>query len=159
MRISKEFSFDAAHILPHQGGKCQQLHGHTYRMIVSITANQPLFLDDQSQEGMLMDFGVLKEIVTKTILDEWDHKFLAKGDEWPAKVAPEQMKLKTDICLLGFRTTAENLSQAAAEVIFQGIQEYPERLDMNLTWSEFDLIVEVELFETPTSSATGCCHR
>jgi len=128
-------------------------------MIVAITANQSSFLDDEAQEGMLMDFGILKEIVNEVVIDQWDHHFLAKGDEWVCRAAPQHMKYASDIRQIGCRTTAENLSRLAAELIYRGIDRYPKRLDVNLSGPEYNLVVEVELFETETSSAVGVCYK
>ena len=56
MKVSKEFTFDAAHYLTKYHGKCENLHGHTYRLRVTVEGN----LDE---EDMVMDFCELKELV------------------------------------------------------------------------------------------------
>jgi 6-pyruvoyltetrahydropterin/6-carboxytetrahydropterin synthase len=68
--IVKEFTFDAAHYLPGHKGPCANLHGHTYRLQVGVAA---LSLNEQ---GMVMDFGYLKEAVNEEILAFIDHKYL-----------------------------------------------------------------------------------
>ena len=69
MVISKEFSFAAAHALPYHKGKCQYLHGHEWRLKVSITG--PI-----NAEGMVMDFSDLKEIVNTCVIDQMDHAYI-----------------------------------------------------------------------------------
>ena len=68
--ISKEFVFDAAHKLPGAiYGKCNNLHGHTYKLIVTISGGI-------SNDGWLMNFTELKNLVKKLILDKYDHAYL-----------------------------------------------------------------------------------
>ena len=66
MKIAKEFTFDSAHFLKDYHGKCENLHGHTYRMRVVMDGEiQP--------NGLVMDFTKIKEIVNKEVVDVWDH--------------------------------------------------------------------------------------
>ena len=68
--ISKEFTFDAAHNLVNYKGKCENLHGHTYRLRVTLMGT----VDEKS--GMIMDFGDLKSIVKERVVDRLDHNYL-----------------------------------------------------------------------------------
>lgn len=65
----KEFEFDAAHYLPHYHGKCEHLHGHTYKLVVKIEGKP-------DQEGMIMDFIMLKRTVQELVLSKLDHACL-----------------------------------------------------------------------------------
>ena len=67
--ITKEFSFDSAHNLPWHKGKCFNLHGHTYKLSVTIGAAL-------NENGIVMDFGDLKEIVKRKVVDKLDHHYL-----------------------------------------------------------------------------------
>ncbi|MDR1652033.1 MAG: 6-carboxytetrahydropterin synthase QueD [Synergistaceae bacterium] len=69
MILRREFTFDAAHRLMQYHGKCEKLHGHTYRMSVDIKGRP----DD---EGMIMDFVRVKEIVGAEIISKFDHAYL-----------------------------------------------------------------------------------
>ena len=69
MILIKEFEFDAAHYLPAYHGKCEKLHGHTYKLVVKLEG-QP------DAEGMIMDFLGLKRIVTEKVLSVLDHACL-----------------------------------------------------------------------------------
>ena len=142
MKITREFTFDSAHILPNHSGKCKRLHGHTYRMVVSVEAVGSLEAG-ASGEGMLMDFGRLDEIARHVIISKWDHRFLANGDEWPFQYAPEEYL--DQMCVVHVRTTAENLAQLAAKSIHDAIL-----LEVGPT----ELYVTVQLYETPKSYAT-----
>ncbi len=69
MLLSKEFKFDSAHNLVEYHGKCEKLHGHTYRLRVTIKGVP-------SRDGMILDYGILKEIVNEKILRRVDHAYL-----------------------------------------------------------------------------------
>lgn len=70
MKITKRFTFDAAHHLPNYVGKCKQLHGHTYVLEVTITG------DVDPYTGMVIDFANLKGTVNAKALAYLDHKLL-----------------------------------------------------------------------------------
>ena len=69
MIVLKEFEFDAAHYLPSYNGKCEHLHGHTYKLVVKVEGRP-------DAEGMVLDFALLKEIVTDKVLRKLDHALL-----------------------------------------------------------------------------------
>jgi 6-pyruvoyltetrahydropterin/6-carboxytetrahydropterin synthase len=71
MRLCREFYFDAAHYLPHYKGKCEKLHGHTYKLEVVIDG-------DVQKDGMVVDFVKMKEIVETLVLEKLDHQELNK---------------------------------------------------------------------------------
>ena len=60
MILIKEFEFDSAHFLPRYNGKCEVLHGHTYKMVIKLEGYP-------DSEGMIIDFIELKHIVKKEI--------------------------------------------------------------------------------------------
>lgn len=67
--LSKEFTFDAAHHLHLYEGKCKNLHGHTYKLVITVSG----FVDDI---GICVDFGDIKKAYEKTIKAQLDHKYL-----------------------------------------------------------------------------------
>ncbi len=69
MLLKKEFTFDAAHRLDRYRGKCEALHGHTYRLAVTLEGHR----DD---DDMVFDFTELKKVVTAKVLDRLDHAYL-----------------------------------------------------------------------------------
>lgn len=75
--VTKEFEFDAAHYLPFYEGKCENLHGHTYRLQVSVQCSE-------LKDGMAFDFVRLKKIVKKEIIDLWDHQLVNDYIENPS---------------------------------------------------------------------------
>lgn len=71
MEIFKEFTFEAAHRLPHlpPDHKCSRLHGHSFH--VRICVSGPV----EKHTGWVMDFGEIKAIC-KPVIDELDHQYL-----------------------------------------------------------------------------------
>ncbi len=67
--MTKELTFDAAHRLEKYHGKCEELHGHTYRLSVTVEG-------ERDDEGMVIDFLELKALVGKHVLAYLDHKYI-----------------------------------------------------------------------------------
>ncbi|MGB9769588.1 MULTISPECIES: 6-carboxytetrahydropterin synthase QueD [Caldisericum] len=74
--LSREFSFDAAHRVIDYHGKCENMHGHTYHLVVTITG-------DLKDDGMVLDFSILKQIVQDKVISILDHKYLNEMFENP----------------------------------------------------------------------------
>ena len=72
--LTKEFKFEAAHRLPHHDGKCQRLHGHSFRMRVVLRG--PRLVEDGPKRGMLRDFGDVKAAVAPLVDGVLDHHYL-----------------------------------------------------------------------------------
>ena len=70
MRVKRSFSFEAAHKLPRHPGKCRNLHGHSYRLVVTV--DRPV----DSGSGMAIDFSDLKGIVKTEVVDRLDHTYV-----------------------------------------------------------------------------------
>ena len=66
LRIAKEFLFDAAHFLPNYHGKCERMHGHTYKLRVIVEG--PI-----RKDGLVMDFMDIKKVVNERIVEKLDH--------------------------------------------------------------------------------------
>ena len=71
--ISRTFKFDAAHKLPHYDGKCQNLHGHTWKLEVKVTGE---VVEEGPKQGMVVDFSDLKDLVNTIVLGSLDHHYL-----------------------------------------------------------------------------------
>ena len=69
MLLRKEFIFDATHNLVRYHGKCEALHGHTYRLAVVLEGTP----DD---EGMILDFCELSSIVKERVVSQLDHAYI-----------------------------------------------------------------------------------
>ena len=71
IRLTKEFSFEAAHALDGYDGPCREIHGHSYRLFVTVKGS-PAEDAENPKCGMVMDFGVLKRIVNEEIVSRFD---------------------------------------------------------------------------------------
>ncbi|MBI4589177.1 MAG: 6-carboxytetrahydropterin synthase QueD [Candidatus Rokubacteria bacterium] len=116
MNLTTRFTFDAAHrILGHQG-KCAYLHGHTYHLEVTISAER---LDPL---GMVIDFDDLRALVRKAVLDRWDHAtLLAEQDPLVPAIAGVQAEAPEKVVTLSQNPTAEILTRTAWEAIRQAL--------------------------------------
>ncbi|MDG2918347.1 6-carboxytetrahydropterin synthase QueD [Bisgaard Taxon 10/6] len=130
--VSKEFSFDMAHILDGHDGKCRNLHGHTYKLQVEVSGD---LYQQGPKKGMVMDFADLKDIVKTLILAPMDHAFIYDtNSERECKIAALLNELDSKTFGMPSRTTAEEM----ARFIFNRLK------------SELPLSA-VRLWETPTS--------
>lgn len=96
--------FDAAHVLTNHQGLCKNLHGHTYRVDISVAGD--------GTNDMVMDFKDLKRIATATICDHFDHAFIyntASAGECEIAAVVEKHGMRT--VAIPFRSTAENLAK------------------------------------------------
>lgn len=132
-KIAKEFSFDMAHMLDGHDGKCQNLHGHTYKLQVEVTGE---LVESGAKSGMVIDFSDLKAVVKREILDKMDHAFIFDStSERECQVAELLTSLNSKNFGIPMRTTAENMTK----YMFDRLQE--AGLPVSL----------IRLWETPTS--------
>lgn len=99
MKIAKEFRWEMGHRLQCHKGKCFNLHGHSYKLLVELQGGV-------EKNGMVLDYFDVKEII-EPLVDELDHTVIISKNDVELKGAIE--KLKTDYILVDFETTAENL--------------------------------------------------
>jgi 6-pyruvoyltetrahydropterin/6-carboxytetrahydropterin synthase len=67
--ITRTFRFEAAHQLPWHEGKCRHLHGHSYRL--EVTVSGPV-----GPQGIVLDFADLRAEVERAVIDRYDHRYL-----------------------------------------------------------------------------------
>jgi len=123
IKVTKSFTFDAAHFLPNHKGKCANMHGHTYKLEVTVVRDNGKLMNDGSDEGMVVDFYDLKAIVTAEIIDKMDHKVLNE--------------------VLPFRTTAENMAAHIFGVLTDKLQSGGVIVEKIKLWETPDSCVEV----------------
>lgn len=107
IRVTKEFTFDMAHALFNYDGPCKNIHGHTYRLQVTVSgyANQ----DPQNVKcGMLIDFGQLKKIVAEQVIDKYDHA-LVLNEAVPASLRASCYAISEKVHFVSFQPTCENM--------------------------------------------------
>ena len=117
--LQTEACFDSAHFLTDYYGKCENLHGHRWRIVVTI--EQEGLQSEGTMRDMVLDFGVFKRSV-RALADSLDHTFLVEeGSLKPATIAALEDE-GFSLTILPFRTTAENLARYVAEqLVAQGL--------------------------------------
>ena len=105
IRITKEFKFEMAHALHGYDGLCKNIHGHSYKLWVTIRgrARQQ---KSHSKDGMVLDFDVLKKIINTEIVDKYDHSFVLNGTSSHANI---DLTAFEKVFLLPYQPTSENL--------------------------------------------------
>ncbi len=106
IRITREFSFEMAHALLGYNGPCKHIHGHSYRLLVTVTG-EALRRPSCSDNGMVMDFGEIKKIVNDAIIRQMDHALVLNAE------TPEQLLSGVsgfdNVVLLPYQPSCENL--------------------------------------------------
>jgi 6-pyruvoyltetrahydropterin/6-carboxytetrahydropterin synthase len=107
LRVTKIFDFETAHALWGYDGKCKDIHGHSYKLSVTIAGDR---INDPNhvKYGMIIDFGDLKTIVKKHVVDVFDHCLLVNGNT-PHKKYAEVENGFAKIMLCDFQPTCENM--------------------------------------------------
>ncbi|MCD4793246.1 MAG: 6-carboxytetrahydropterin synthase [Bacteroidales bacterium] len=138
IRVTKQFNFEAAHALWNYDGKCKNIHGHTYKLFVTVLG-MPVNNTEDPKHGMVIDFGDLKKIVKTNIVDVFDHAvILNKNAPYKSFInAPEMFErfIKTD-----YQPTCENMVTNFADIVKKHL---PENIEL----------FSVRLYETETSFA------
>jgi len=143
IRVTKQFNFEMAHALWNYDGPCKNVHGHSYKLYVTVLGT-PLADKNDHKNGMVIDFGDLKKIVEETIVDPFDHSVVVCQDA-PHHLLKniEQMFEKYDV--MDFQPTCENLVKEISERL---IDKLPESLTLS----------RIRLDETATSFAEWCAE-
>jgi len=131
--VTKTVRFDAAHILTNHQGLCKNLHGHTYRVDLSVT--QP-----EGEGGdMVIDFKDLKSLATSVICDKFDHSFVySTASEGECEIAAVVEKHGMRTVALPFRSTAENL----ARYFYESLKPHVPWLSAVRVWETADSCAE-----------------
>jgi len=138
IRVTKEFTFEMAHALWNYDGPCKNIHGHSYRLFVTIIGT-PIKDKDNPKFGMVMDFKDLKTTVKSSVVDPLDHALVVfKDAEGDSLNSVRQMYSKVHV--FDFQPTCENLVQYIADELLEKIPENTE-------------LFSLKLYETATSYA------
>lgn len=106
--LKTEQSFDSAHFLAGYGGKCRNIHGHRWRVIIEIQGEE--LSENGEKRGMIVDFGDLKNDL-KRLADDLDHSLIIEnGSLKPATLAALRNE-EFRITEFPFRPTAENFAK------------------------------------------------
>ena len=115
--IIKEFRFEAAHLLDGHDGKCNNLHGHGYILLLEISQ---VLHQNGAKEGMVIDFGDVKTMIDTYLIQDLDHAFIYNlNNEREKTIATTLEGVHSKVYPVSFRTTAELL----ARNIYQKVKE------------------------------------
>jgi 6-pyruvoyl tetrahydropterin synthase/QueD family protein len=136
IRITKEFKFEMAHALHGYDGLCKNIHGHSYKLLVTVKGeikNNP----GNAKDGMVLDFDILKSIVKPEIIKKYDHSLVLNGNSSHAEI---DLSAFEKVFFLPYQPTSENL---VADFALKIKSKLPEGIEL----------YKVILSETATSFA------
>jgi 6-pyruvoyltetrahydropterin/6-carboxytetrahydropterin synthase len=107
IRLTKEFKFEMAHALEGYDGPCKHIHGHSYTFSVTILGT-PIEDPSSAKLGMVMDFGDLKKIVKRLIVDVFDHALVLR-ESTASKVLKDNSAFFDKLILVPYQPSSENL--------------------------------------------------
>jgi 6-pyruvoyltetrahydropterin/6-carboxytetrahydropterin synthase len=107
IRVTREFTFEMAHVLWNYDGPCRNVHGHSYRLFVTISG-VPINDTMNPQNGMVIDFADLKNIVHKEIISVFDHAVAVSKDFNREKLEMFKETFGNTV-VLNYQPTCENL--------------------------------------------------
>jgi len=138
IRVTKEFNFEIAHALWNYDGPCANIHGHSYRMFVTVIG-EPIDDEKNPKNGMVIDFGDLKNIVNTEIVHPLDHAVILSR-EAAENISYLDNQMFNNQYITPYQPTCENLVEDFAQKI---IKKLPPQLKLH----------SIKLHETGTSFA------
>ena len=108
IRITKQFSFETGHALYGYDGKCKNVHGHSYKLSVTVIG-QPITNVSNVKYGMVIDFSDLKKIVKEEIVDHFDHATVFNQNTPHLELANELKNRGHHVILVDYQPTSENM--------------------------------------------------
>ena len=108
IRITKQFSFETGHALYGYDGKCKNVHGHSYKLSVTVIGT-PILDANNVKYGMVIDFSDLKKIVREEIVDHFDHATVFNKNTPHVELAKELSNRGHHVILVDYQPTSENM--------------------------------------------------
>jgi len=108
IRITKQFSFETGHALYGYDGKCKNVHGHSYKLSVTVIGT-PISDRNNVKFGMVIDFSDLKKIVEEEIVDQFDHATVFNQTTPHVSLAKELSDRGHHVILVDYQPTSENM--------------------------------------------------
>ncbi len=135
IRVTKQFNFEAAHALLNYNGNCKNMHGHSYKLYVTVSG-EPITCKNNPKLGMVIDFGELKKIVKENIIDKFDHAVIINNDI----LLSNTKQIFDRLITTDYQPTCENMVFYFSKIIKEKL---PTKINL----------VSVKLYETTTSYA------
>jgi len=138
IRLTREFTFEMAHVLLNYDGPCKNVHGHSYRLFVTLSG-VPVNDPDNPKNGMVIDFSDLKKIVLEKIVNKFDHSVVISRDFNREKRGMMEQVFGNTV-IVDYQPTCENL---VADFASRLINEMPSGITLH----------SLRLYETAKSYA------
>ena len=106
VRVTKQFKFETGHAIYGYDGLCKNVHGHSFKLDVTIIG-QPINDPDHVKNGMVIDFGDLKAIVNKEIVQPFDHATVLNVKSPHKEIADEMESRGHKILRVSYQPTCE----------------------------------------------------
>lgn len=106
IRITKQFTFETGHALYGYDGKCRNVHGHSYKLSVTVIG-KPISETSNVKFGMVIDFGDLKKIVKEEIVNVFDHATVFNKNTPHVELAKELENRSHNVLLVDYQPTSE----------------------------------------------------
>ena len=108
IRITKQFTFETGHALYGYDGKCKNVHGHSYKLSVTVIGS-PISDVNNVKYGMVIDFTDLKKIVKEEVVDQFDHATVFNQNTPHIELARELKSRDHHVILVDYQPTSENM--------------------------------------------------
>jgi len=142
IRVTKHFMFEMAHVLHNYDGPCRNIHGHSYKLSVTLIG-KPLLCKNHPKDGLVIDFSDIKEAVQKEILDHFDYALVlnrACGENIKKILSKQFDKILTLPCqpscenlVIEFKNRLENVFNHSCRLISLRLKE------TSSSWAEWNL--------------------
>ena len=145
IRITKQFSFETGHALYGYDGKCKNVHGHSYKLSVTVIG-QPITDNTNVKFGMVIDFGDLKKIVKEEIVNVFDHATVFNKNTPHVELAKELQDRGHNVLLVDYQPTSEMMVIDFSKKISKRLPEHIKLHSLKLQetdssfaeWFDFD---------------------
>lgn len=135
IRITKQFTFETGHALYGYDGKCRNVHGHSYKLSVTVIGS-PITDASNVKYGMVIDFGDLKKIVKEEIVDVFDHATVFNKNTPHVELAKELEQRGHHVILVDYQPTSENMVIDFAQKIKSRLPENIQLFSLRLQETE-----------------------
>ncbi len=115
IRITKQFTFEMAHVLKNYDGPCRNVHGHSYELFVTLSG-EPLQDKNSPKYGMVMDYRDLKSIVKENIINKYDHSLVLSSAHDTDSINNLKKEFEK-VIVVDYQPTNENLIIDIAEAL------------------------------------------
>ena len=131
IRITKQFSFETGHALYGYDGKCRNVHGHSYKLSVTVIG-EPIADSSHVKFGMVIDFSDLKKIVKEEIVDVFDHATVFNKNTPHVELAKEVSDRGHSVLRVDYQPTSEMMVIDFAEKIKQRLPKQTQLFSLRL---------------------------